>query len=101
MMASDYCSLCQSHIACNNDGVSLALISSRLFSKADLFNFNFVCTFAQQWGSACSEDAQLVEMTPKIKATILATHNKHRNEIAGGQVSGFDTAAKMSTLVNN
>lgn len=65
-----------------------------------VYNF-FLLKCLQQWGSACSDDAQLIEMTPKIKATILATHNKHRNNIAGGQISGFETAAKMATIVSN
>lgn len=49
----------------------------------------------QDFGEACSTDAEIVEMDKQQKEIIVKLHNKMRNKIAMGEMKEFDSAAKM------
>ena len=73
LAATDYCSLCENHIACNHNG---------------------------NWSSSCPADAEISLLSLDTKNTILAEHNFLRNKVASGSQSGFKSASKMSKLVS-
>lgn len=73
LAVTDYCSLCENHIACNNNG---------------------------NWASICPADAEISILTPDIKNAILAEHNFLRNKVASGAQLGFKSASKMNKLVS-
>lgn len=51
------------------------------------------------WDERCSDDAQFVEFTPKLKKIILDAHNKLRNKLALGKTDGYPPAKRMATMV--
>lgn len=61
---------------------------------------HITCTASGDLSPSCSSNAQVIELTAADKRKILDLHNKHRNKIANGDVSGFSSAAKMATLVS-
>jgi hypothetical protein len=73
VFAVDYCKISPVHIACNHTG---------------------------QFSVNCSKDATIVKFSPKNIQTMVDAHNKYRNSIAGGNITGFKTAAKMRAVVS-
>ncbi|XP_031622207.1 antigen 5 like allergen Cul n 1-like [Contarinia nasturtii] len=75
-LSIDYCEdyLCEGrkHIGCKNDG---------------------------KFGKSCPPNAELIKFTDKLKTLALSTHNNYRNQIALGEIKGYDKAARMATLV--
>jgi hypothetical protein len=67
-----YCPLCSDHIACGHSNTLSA---------------------------TCPKDARLVSLTAADKQIFLDVHNKYRNQVAGGNLRGFDSAVAMNTLV--
>lgn len=66
-----------------------------------LTEFNHItCEATGEFSPSCPSDARSVPITEDIKAKILDLHNKHRNKIAGGNEPGYNTAAKMTTMVS-
>ncbi|XP_031640995.1 antigen 5 like allergen Cul n 1-like [Contarinia nasturtii] len=55
--------------------------------------------FLQAFGKACPSNTNIIEFTDELKQLVLDTHNSYRNEIACGEVDGYDKAARMATLV--
>jgi len=43
----------------------------------------------------------MVEMTDDIKASILTAHNKRRDRVAKGEISGFEPVSRMPTMLWN
>lgn len=70
--ATDYCSLCEGHVACNNDG---------------------------SFGENCPSDVKIAELSSEIKNAIVAEHNKLRNKVASGDEPHFKKATQMNVLV--
>lgn len=75
---SDYCAedLCvkgKKHIGCGNSGD---------------FHFN------------CPKNRTLIELNEDNIEQILDTHNKYRNRVASGNEPRFESAARMTTMVN-
>lgn len=75
--ATDYCSLCQNHIACKYNAVN-----------------------ALSFGSSCSADRVIVKMTNEQKEYILKLHNRMRNKLALGEIQGYSPATKMPVFVS-
>lgn len=59
------------------------------------------CGATGDLGPACPSDARVIELSDENIQQILDMHNKYRNQIASGNLPGFKSAAKMSTLVCN
>lgn len=74
----NYCSLCQNHIACKYNAVSVL-----------------------SFGSSCSPDRVIVKMTNEQREYILKLHNRMRNKLALGEIRGYSPAAKMPVFVSN
>lgn len=53
----------------------------------------------QGWGPACSDDRELVNITPELQNRILEIQNKVRNQQAMGKTPNYGPAVRMSTLV--
>lgn len=53
----------------------------------------------KEWSSQCSDDAEFVEFDAELQQITLDAHNKLRNQLATGQVSGYPTAQRMATMV--
>lgn len=75
--AVNYCSLCQNHIACKYNAVSVL-----------------------SFGSSCSPDRVIVKMTNEQKEYILKLHNRMRNALALGEIWRYSPAAKMPVFVS-
>lgn len=59
------------------------------------------CGATGDLGPACPSDARAIELSGENIQHILDMHNKYRNQIASGNLPGFNSAAKMNTLVCN
>ena len=70
--ASGYCSLCAGHVACNTTGT---------------FNPN------------CPRDVELKRFGTFERNILLNGHNEFRDQIARGNISGFDPASRMMAVV--
>ncbi|XP_037940538.1 antigen 5 like allergen Cul n 1-like [Teleopsis dalmanni] len=68
---TNYCDICNDHIACNNNGEKAA---------------------------DCASDAALVNITPELKNLLLDAHNSKRNSVAGGNVENHSPACRMATM---
>lgn len=77
---TDYCN--QSGQLCSNTGYQ-----------------HVTCGATGDLGPACPSDANAVDLSDANIQQILDIHNKYRNKIAGGNLSGFNSAVKMNTLV--
>lgn len=71
--AFNYCSLCQDHIACKNNG---------------------------QFAKEC-KNARMLKFSAQNIQTALRVHNEVRNKIAGGSEKRFQPATKMPVLVSS
>jgi hypothetical protein len=71
--ASDYCSFCPNHIACNNNG---------------------------QFSFYCPRDAHMLKFSKMEIDTLIVAHNTARNKIAGGREFGFSMASQMMAMVS-
>lgn len=66
----------------------------------DGFGYKHItCEIFDKFGPQCSDDAKVLEIPDDIKQKIIDDHNKYRNKIAGGSEPGFNSAAKMGTMV--
>jgi hypothetical protein len=68
-----YCKLCTNHIACNHTGT---------------------------YSPACPAGTLLIPLTDTDKQNFIDTHNQIRNQVASGNLSGFDPAVAMKTAVS-
>ncbi|XP_065365454.1 antigen 5 like allergen Cul n 1-like [Calliphora vicina] len=72
---TNYCSanLCKGdkHVACNNKG---------------------------KFAAACSKNAKIIRITPKLRQRIVHKHNSLRNRVANGGVNGYKGAVRMATM---
>jgi hypothetical protein len=57
------------------------------------------CGASGDLGPTCPSDANAIDLSDANIQQILDLHNKYRNTLAGGNLSGFNSAAKMNTLV--
>ena len=71
---SGYCALCEGHIACNTTG-----------------DFNMFCP----------PDATLIRFTPEERNALLEAHNRNRDQLAGGLIPGYQSAAQMNSVVSS
>jgi hypothetical protein len=61
---------------------------------------HITCSATGDFSPACSADANEVDLNDLDKQKILDLHNTHRNNIASGEENGFNSAAKMLTMVS-
>lgn len=61
---------------------------------------HITCDTIAHFLSTCPKDARVVDLTYENVDQIIDLHNEYRNRIAGGNETGFDTAAKMPTMVS-
>jgi hypothetical protein len=52
-------------------------------------------------GPKCEKGAYNPDLSGKYQQQILDLHNKLRNDLAGGNVSGYNPASKMATMVSS
>lgn len=85
--------------------VSVALVSSTDYCDPQVCTVppnptfpNIGCGATNDLGPGCPANAMYVKFTDEHKKIILDTHNKLRNNIAGGGQNGFNTASRMSTM---
>lgn len=90
VVGADYCSLCNNHVACGQNIVSL------LMRKTIKLNMTFIHFYAQQPSPKCSA---IPTITTEMKNAIVELHNTYRNQQALGK-TGFPTAARMATVVS-
>lgn len=69
---TDYCAICANHVACNNTG---------------------------NWYAICPTDATLVVLPTDVRDAIVDTHNFMRNNVASGNLTGYNSATKMFKMV--
>jgi hypothetical protein len=77
MVAADYC---DSNLCCNN-------------AK------HIACGHTQEFDVGCPKDKRIEKLAQEHIDLILNTHNKLRNKIASGKLSGFKAASRMATMV--
>lgn len=68
-----YCSLCDNHVACRNDG---------------------------SWAANCPSGAEALTLSDANINTVLSEHNRVRNLLALGKIPGYKTASKMKPFVS-
>lgn len=57
------------------------------------------CGASGDLGPACPSDARAIDLSDENIQQILDIHNSYRNQIASGNLPGFNSAVKMNTLV--
>lgn len=83
-------------------GSTLAIIGYCDQDLCGLTEYNHItCGATGAFSHSCPRDKREVEMTEAMKTQLLDEHNKKRNAIAGGNEPGYQTAAKMSTMVSD
>lgn len=60
----------------------------------DALKFTSIC---QKPASTCSK---VIEISDELKEMLLDAHNKRRNTVAGGQLTGFESAERMPVVVS-
>lgn len=61
---------------------------------------HITCNPALTLSPSCPQPARSVPLSQANIQQIVELHNKHRNEIASGNVHGFPPAAKMPAMVS-
>lgn len=62
---------------------------------------HITCTATGDLSPSCSSNAQIIDLTDADKQKLLDLHNQYRNKIANGNEPGFQSAAKMATMVSS
>lgn len=60
----------------------------------------FVFVLDQDFSPDCPPNKKLIPFTTEYMDLAMELHNKYRNELALGRVSGYHKAARMATLVS-
>lgn len=82
--------------------ISLATCITDYCGRSDLCTDyqHVTCGASGGNGQACPPGSGAIELTSTQVQEILDLHNNFRNQIAGGHVPGYRTAAKMTSMVS-
>lgn len=54
--------------------------------------------FFQEFSKECGDDPELITLSASNRKLILDLHNRHRNQLASGRLTGYNAAVQMPTI---